>query len=258
MHVSSSTIRVRLGCVLAALVLLGGCATAKDPRDPFEPVNRAIYRFNETVDAAVMEPTAKLYRFVLPQFVRTSVGNVFSNAAEVRNVLNNTLQGKFTTAYSTFGRLAINSTVGILGLFDVASEAGIEKRPEDFGQTLGVWGVRDGPFMMLPLFGPSSVRDTVAWPADIYVDPFSQVDPSRAHNQIWIGRMVHQRAELIDAKKVMEGAALDEYQFVRDAYLQRRRNLVYDGKPPVDKDTLSAPPSDRAVKPPEQEAEKPK
>lgn len=245
------SIPIRLGCVLTAVALLGGCATAKDPRDPFEPVNRAIYHLNETVDMAVMEPTAKLYRFVVPQFVRSSVGNVFSNAAEIRNVLNNTLQGKFTTAYSTFGRLALNSTIGILGLFDVASEAGIEKRPEDFGQTLGWWGVRDGPFVMLPLFGPSSVRDTIAWPADIYVDPFSHVNPNRARNQILIGRMVHQRAELIDAKKVMEGAALDEYQFVRDAYLQRRRNLVYDGKPPIDKDTLKAPPNDAVVKPPE-------
>lgn len=250
-----SSIPIRLGCVLAAAALLGGCATAKDPRDPFEPVNRVIYHLNETVDMAVMEPTAKLYRFVVPQFVRSSVGNVFSNAGEIRNVLNNALQGKFTTAYSTFGRLAINSTVGILGLFDVASEAGIEKRPEDFGQTLGWWGVRDGPFVMLPFFGPSSVRDTIAWPADIYVDPFTYVDPTRARRQIWVGRMVNQRAELIDAKNVMEGAALDEYQFVRDAYLQRRRNLVYDGKPPVDKDTLSPPPRD-GVKPPE--PEKPK
>ena len=242
MSFSFSAIQLRLGGIVAAIALLGGCATAKDPRDPFEPVNRAIYRFNETVDTAVMEPTAKLYRFAVPTFVRSSVGNVVSNAGEVRNVLNNSLQGKFTTAYSTFGRLAINSTLGLLGLFDVASEAGIEKRPEDFGQTLGVWGVSDGPFMMLPLFGPSSVRDTVAWPADIYVDPFGYVDPTRARNQIWAGRMVHKRSELLDAKKVMESAALDEYQFVRDAYLQRRRNLVYDGKPPPDKDPMVKPP----------------
>jgi phospholipid-binding lipoprotein MlaA len=248
MFFSSSPIPLRLAGIVAALALLGGCATPKDPRDPFEPVNRAIYRFNKTVDTAVVEPTAKVYRFVLPSFVRTSVGNVVSNAGEIRNVLNNSLQGKFGTAYSTFGRLAMNSTLGLLGLFDVASEAGIEKRPEDFGQTLAVWGVADGPFMMLPIFGPSSVRDTVAWPADIYVDPFSYVDPTRARNQIWAGRVVHQRSELLDAKKVIESAALDEYQFVRDAYLQRRRNLVYDGKPPPD--TLVKPPAPDTRPPP--------
>lgn len=244
------SIQCRIGCVLAAVAILGGCATAKDPRDPFEPVNRAIYQVNETLDLAVVEPTAKLYRYLVPQFVRTSVGNVFYNVTEIRNVVNNAAQGKFKTAYATFGRLAINSTLGLLGLFDVASEAGIEKQVEDFGQTLGWYGMDDGPFMMLPLFGPSSVRDTIAWPADIYLDPFSHVRPRHNRNQIWAGRMVHKRAELLDAKKIMEGAALDEYEFVRDAYLQRRRNLVYDGKPPPDKDTN--------VKAPAREPEKPK
>lgn len=243
MRVSPRSILTRVGCILAAAAMLGGCATAKDPRDPFEPLNRAIYQVNETVDLVVVEPAAKLYRYLLPQLVRTSVGNVLSNVTEIRNIANNALQGKFATAYSTFGRLAINSTLGLLGLFDVASEAGIEKSNEDFGQTLGWWGVGDGPYMVLPLFGPSSVRDTVAWPADIYLDPFTYVKPTRARRQIWAGRMVHKRAEGIDAMKVMEGAALDEYEFVRDGYLQRRRNLVYDGKPPPDKDLTLKPPN---------------
>jgi phospholipid-binding lipoprotein MlaA len=242
MSASTHAIALRIGGFIAAVAMLGGCATPKDPRDPFEPVNRVIYQFNETVDMAVLEPTAKLYRVFVPGFVRASVTNVFSNATEIRNVVNNTLQGKFTTAYATFGRLAINSTLGLAGIFDVASEAGIEKRPEDFGQTLGYWGVGDGAFMMLPLFGPSSVRDTAAWPADIYLDPFSYLKPQRARNRLWAGRMVHNRAELIDAKTVIESAALDEYQFVRDGYLQRRRNLVYDGKPPPDKDLTVKPP----------------
>lgn len=228
--------------MLFALALLGGCATPKDPRDPFEPVNRAIYGFNEGVDKAVLEPTAKLYRFVLPSFVRNSVGNVFSNVGEIRNIVNNTLQGKFGTAYSDFGRLAINSTLGVLGLFDIASDAGIEKHQEDFGQTLGKWGIRDGPFIMLPLFGPSNVRDTAGWAGDIYTDPFYYVDPTRARNQIRGTRLVHRRSELIDAKKALVDTALDPYQFVRDSYIQRRRSLIYDGKPPADKDSIVAPP----------------
>lgn len=249
MSLSSNSIRLRLGAILAVAVMLGGCATVKDPRDPFEPVNRVIYQFNETVDMAVLEPTAKVYKFVVPAFVRGSVTNVFANATEIRNIVNNAAQGKFKTAYATFGRLAINSTFGLAGLFDVASEAGMEKYPEDFGQTLGYWGIRDGPFMMLPLFGPSSLRDTVAWPADIYLNPVTYISPNHLRNQIFAGQMVHNRSELLDAKKVMEGAALDEYQFVRDGYLQRRRNLVYDGKPPPDKDPMVKPPPPEPAKP---------
>jgi phospholipid-binding lipoprotein MlaA len=240
MTVFPERIASRAGPLLLALCLLGGCATARDPRDPFEPVNRAIYGINEGVDKAVLEPSAKLYRFFLPSFVRSSVGNVFSNMGEVRNVLNNTLQGKFTTAYSDFGRLAINSTLGVLGLFDVASEAGIERHQEDFGQTLGRWGFADGPFMMLPFFGPSNLRDTIAWPVDIYTDPVTYITPVRARNQIWGTRYVHRRAELLDVKSVID-TSLDPYQFVRDAYIARRRNLVYDGKPPADKDAILPP-----------------
>ena len=231
---------------LVALALLAGCATPpgqqRDPRDPFEPVNRGIYKFNERVDRAVVRPTARAYQTVVPQFVRNSVGNVFSNLREVRNVVNNTLQGKFTDAYSDFGRFAINSTLGVLGLFDIASEAGIEKHDEDFGQTLGWWGVRGGPFIMLPIFGPSNARDTVGWAADFLTDPVTYVDPSAARYQLSGTRLVSRRAELLDAKQVLDAAALDPYVFIRDAYLQRRQNLVYDGKPPLDKDGLEAPP----------------
>lgn len=234
-------VKSRLGCALVGIALLGGCATAKDPRDPFEPVNRAIYGINEGLDKAVLEPTAKLYRFAVPAFVRASVGNVFSNVGEIRNIFNNTLQGNFRTAYSDFGRLAINSTLGVLGLFDVASEAGIEKHQEDFGQTMGKWGIADGPFIMLPLFGPSNVRDTAGWAVDAYTDPFTYVDPSRAQNQIRGARIVQGRSELFDAKKVLD-TMLDPYQSVRDGYLQRRRSLIYDGKPPQGKDPMAAPP----------------
>src|SRR3954464_15346491 len=144
---------LRIAMLLLALAILGGCASARDPRDPFEPVNRGIYQFNDALDRAILKPPAQAYRAVLPQFIRSSVSNFFSNLNDVVVALNNLLQGKFTAAYTDLGRVAINSTLGVLGLFDVASEAGIEKHDEDFGQTLGYWGVQDGPFLMLPFFG---------------------------------------------------------------------------------------------------------
>jgi phospholipid-binding lipoprotein MlaA len=230
-----------LGVVLLAAVV-GGCALGTDPRDPFEPINRGIYSFNEGVDKAILKPAAQAYRAVLPQFVRSSVSNFFSNINDVVVALNNLLQGKFTTAYSDLGRIAINSTIGLLGLFDVASEAGIEKHDEDFGQTLGRWGVGDGPFVMIPIFGPSTGRDLVGRVVDYKTDPVTYVDPSRNRNQLWGTRAVNRRAELLDASTVLHTAALDPYEFVRDAYLQRRRNLIHDGAPPPDKEFLDPPP----------------
>jgi phospholipid-binding lipoprotein MlaA len=244
MRATPKSASISIAGVVLAVSVLSGCATPagvqRDPRDPFEPINRGIYRFNERVDQVILRPTARAYRAVLPQFVRNSVGNVFSNIRDVRNVLNNTLQGKFTTAYSDFGRVAINSTLGVLGLFDIASEAGIEKHDEDFGQTLGWWGIRDGPFIMLPLFGPSTSRDTVGFAVDWLTDPITYVDPTSARNQISGVRLVNRRAELLDATQVLQ-TTLDPYQFVRDGYLQRRRNLIFDGTPPKDEDTLEAP-----------------
>lgn len=246
-----SKVRIALG--VFALAFLGACATTSgpkpddyNPRDPFEPINRGIYRFNETVDRAILRPTARVYRKVLPQFVRISVGNVFANIGDVRSVLNNTLQGKFTTAYSDFGRVAINSTLGMLGLFDIASEAGIEKHNEDFGQTLGWWGMGDGPFIMLPLFGPSTGRDTVGFAVDWLTDPVRYVDPSAHRYQLSAGRLVNRRAELLDASDVLT-TALDPYQFMRDGYLQRRKNLIFDGNPPPELDAITeAPPKSPA------------
>ena len=234
---------LRFGWFFFAVSLLGGCAaTGSDPRDPFERLNRGVYQFNEAVDKTILEPVARAYRAVLPQFVRASISNAFANVNDVRVALNNVLQGKFATAYSDLGRIAINSTLGVLGLFDIASEAGIERHEEDFGQTLGWWGIGAGPYIVLPLFGPSSGRDAIGFAADAFTDPLAYVDPSRPQNQLLLTRFVNRRAELLDAKQVLEAAALDPYVFVRDAYLQRRRNLVYDGKPPPDKDTLVPPP----------------
>jgi phospholipid-binding lipoprotein MlaA len=228
-----------------ALAAAAGCATIpkdqRDPRDPYESFNRGVYKFNDRLDRAVLRPTARAYRTVVPVFVRTSIGNFFSNLNDVRVVINQTLQGKFTTAYADFGRVAINSTLGVLGLFDIASEAGIEKHQEDFGQTLGWYGIPDGPYLMLPLFGPSNARDTVGFGVDWFADPVYYVDPAGWRYGLGGGRIVNRRADLLDATDVLK-TTLDPYQFARDAYLQRRRNLVYDGKPPMDKDELLPPP----------------
>lgn len=225
----------RIFVALAVSVLLAGCTTMgnRDPIDPFERVNRAVFSFNEAVDRAVLEPTARVYRRITPPFFRTGVNNVFSNVADVRNVINNTLQGKFRYAYSDFGRLVINTTLGLGGLFDVASAAGVEKHNEDFGQTLGYWGIGDGPFLMLPLLGPTSGRDAVGLVIDTLTDPLTYIEPTGARIGVGALRVVHGRAELLDASKVVHDTALDLYLFIRDAYLQRRHNLVFDGMPPL-------------------------
>jgi phospholipid-binding lipoprotein MlaA len=238
---------VRLALVGFSLSLITACATGPDPRDPFEPFNRGVYSFNEGLDRTILQPVARGYRAVLPQFIRSSVSNFFSNINDIVVALNNLLQGKFTAAYTDLGRVAINSTIGILGLFDVASEAGIEKHDEDFGQTLGRWGMGDGPFVMLPLFGPSTGRDTVGRIGDYFSDPMTYVDPSRSRNQLVGTRLVNRRAELLDASTVLQTAALDPYEFVRDAYLQRRRHLIYDGSPPRDREFLDPPPKQGAA-----------
>ena len=220
---------IRIAGVVLLAHALSGCATPSDPVDPYEPFNRGVYQFNEGIDKAILRPVARAYKAVLPEFVRASVSNVFSNVGDIRNVLNNTLQGKFTAAYSDFGRVAINSTLGVLGLFDIASEAGIEKHDEDFGQTLAWWGIKDGPFLMLPLVGPSTGRDLAGRIVDYATDPAAYIDPSRASNQVFGTRVVNQNAELLDANALLHDAALDPYLFLRDGYLQRRRNLIADG-----------------------------
>lgn len=221
---------------LMSLTLLNGCASTGNARDPLEPMNRAIYHFNDGVDKALLKPVAEVYRDVLPQFVRTGVSNFFSNINDVLIALNNLLQGKVLNAASDVGRIAINTTIGVLGVLDLATEVGLEKHDEDFGQTLGSWGISDGPYLMLPILGPSNLRDAFGRIADYKTDPITYVDPSRDRNLLWTARLINHRAELLDTSKILETAALDPYEFLRDAYLQRRRNLVYDGNPPPEKD----------------------
>ena len=225
-----------LGFAVAALtVLLGGCATNGDPRDPFEPVNRGIYTFNDTVDKAVTKPIAQGYKAVLPSPVRTGVSNFFSNIDDIFVTANNLLQFKFHDAASDFTRLLANSTLGIGGLFDVASGFGLPKHNEDLGQTFGVWGIGDGPFLMVPLLGPSNVRDAIGSAVQTYADPIWNLNNVAVRNSLAGLRVVNSRANLLSAEKVLDEAALDPYTFLRDSYIQQRRSLVYDGNPPREK-----------------------
>ena len=223
-----------LGVVLGMSLGLTGCATGPDadPRDPLEPYNRAAYSFNDMVDEAVLKPLAGGYAYITPDIVDRGITNFFDNLRDVRSAINNLLQLKIGRAFSDVGRVAINSTIGILGLMDVASNMNLPSYKEDFGQTLGVWGFDSGPFIVLPLFGPSSARDGVGLVADWFTDPLYYM-----HDQGWAWGLrglnyVDIRSDLLNASRVIDQGALDPYAFIRDAYLQRRENLVYDGNPP--------------------------
>lgn len=219
---------------LIALLVLTGCATGPNanPRDPLEPFNRSVYRFNDAVDTAVVKPVATAYANVTPQLVRTGVTNFFSNLSEPWSFVNNVLQGKGQAAGDNFGRFVLNTMFGVFGLADPASDVGIERHREDFGQTLGHWGVPSGPYLVLPLLGPSTVRDTAAMPVDVQGNPLSYVDDNGAQIGLYVLRAVNARANLLRAGNVLEEAALDKYSFNRDVYLQVRRSEVYDGNAP--------------------------
>ncbi len=227
------------GLLLLLTVLLTACASIQQTErvakiDPFERVNRAVFSFNETADEYVIKPVAEAYKFVLPEFVRTGVTNFFSNINDVLIAANNLLQGKPSNAASDIGRFLVNSTIGILGLFDVATDMGLDKNREDFGQTLGVWGVADGPYMVLPFFGASNARDTVGLVVDIETDFMLNTNKLDSDEKLAVNglRVINRRADLLDAGQLLEDAAFDKYSFVRDGYIQRRRSQVYDGEPP--------------------------
>lgn len=223
--------------LLASLVLTGCATTGENPKDPWERQNRAVFAFNEGVDKYALKPVAQGYDYVLPTPVKTGVTNFFDNIGDLWIGVNNLLQGKPVDAASDLGRLLINSTVGILGVFDVATPMGLEKHEEDFGQTLGRWGAEPGPYVVLPVAGPRDVRDSGGLAVDLLTDPLSYYPHQVAvRNSLWGVRLVNNRAVLLPAEKVIDEAALDKYSYLRDAYLQRRRNLVYDGNPPRPKD----------------------
>lgn len=241
MYSWKSTPRTRrlVGLVLPAL-LVAGCASnpdrVTDPRDPLEPFNRAVFRFNTDFDNAFMRPLAKGYKAVTPEPVDRGITNFFSNIDDFTSFVNNILQFKMSRAGSDLGRIFMNSTVGILGFFDVATNAGLPSYKEDFGQTLGYWGLPPGAYFMLPIFGPSNLRDNVGFAGDIVTDPFFSIETGKIYWGFATLRIVDFRADRLTAGEILTDAALDPYIFLRDAYLQRRRNLVYDGNPPESED----------------------
>lgn len=239
-HFSPFRARARLGALAcaAALALLTGCASAPgaDPRDPWEPYNRSMTRFNDAVDDAVFRPVATAYRDVVPSPVRTGVGNFFGNLSDVWSFVNNVLQAKPEGALHSFWRVPINTTVGLGGVLDPASEMRLERHREDFGQTLGRWGVPAGPYFVLPFLGASTLRDTVALPVDWYGQPQMHVNDDALRWGLTGLRMVHLRSTLLGASDVLEAASLDSYTFRRDAFLQKRRNDIHDGNPPQDEE----------------------
>ena len=224
--------------LLLSLSLLSGCATIEgeaDPDDPLESFNRAMYSFNDTLDRAVLKPVAQGYNAVLPAPVNKGVSNFFSNIDDVVVLFNDILQLKFDQTLSDGARIFFNTTIGLLGIFDVASGMDLPKHDEDFGQTLGYWGVDTGAYIVWPFFGPSNVRDTVGLIGDAYVNPLYDIEPEGDRTVLVVVDVIDRRAGLLSASKILKEAALDPYLFVRDAYLQRRQNLVYDGNPPKQK-----------------------
>jgi phospholipid-binding lipoprotein MlaA len=212
---------------------LTGCAVNGDPRDPVEPMNRAIHSFNEGFDRSILKPVAKGYQAVTPSFVQSSVRNFFANLDDVTVVANDILQLKLEQTTRDFLRLSFNSTFGMFGLLDIASEMGLEKHNEDFGQTLGRWGAGPGPYLVLPILGPSNLRDSLGYAVDSkHTDLVRNFNDVSTRNPVMALRLVGRRADLLEAKQVADEAALDYYEFTRDFYLERRRGLVYDGKPP--------------------------
>lgn len=228
---------LRLVCLLWLLPLVGCAAlppnTQKDPRDPFERTNRATFAFNEALDRRVAKPIAQGYRRVTPDAVETGVSNFFSNAAYPTVLVNNLLQGKLKDALNDTGRLLLNTTLGLGGLLDPASAAGLARNDEDFGQTLGRWGVPGGPYVMLPLLGPYTLRDGFGSLADEFTEPRQYLSDDSTRLSLWAAVQLEKRARLLDADALLAQAG-DRYVLVRSAYLQRREYQVLDGDVPVE------------------------
>ena len=226
---------VRALILLAAAALTGCAAThGNNPADPLESFNRSMYKFNDTVDKAIAKPLAQGYSNVMPETGQIMVTNFFSNLDEVVVTANDLLQFKFKQGFSDGMRFLVNSTVGVGGLIDVASMR-LEKHDEDFGQTLGKWGVGNGPYIVLPLLGPSTLRDGAGLYVDSRPSKIRRVSHMRTRNQLVATKAINRRAQLLEQEKVLDEAAIDRYEFIRDAYLLRRQSQVYDGNPPREK-----------------------
>ncbi|HXN16080.1 MAG TPA: VacJ family lipoprotein [Usitatibacter sp.] len=233
-HPFANPLAVLRGFLLVSLVGAGGCATTggNDPRDPWEPFNRKVFAFNDQLDRVVLKPVAQGYQKVTPEFMQEGVNNFFDNLDDLGTGLNNFLQGKPKQGASDLGRLVVNSVIGIFGLWDIATPLGLEKHQEDFGQTLAVWGVKDGPYLVIPLLGPSTARDAPAKAVDPswYYSRWIDEDP---YWSLWVLEKIRTRANLLKAERVLDEAAIDKYSFIRDGWLQRRRSQIFDGNPPA-------------------------
>ena len=218
-------------CLILIVFALTGCATStKNPQDPMEDYNRKVFNFNDKVDQVALKPVATVYKKVVPDVMQEGVGNFFGNIGDVSTALNNFLQARPIDGASDLGRVLMNTTVGLAGVFDVATPTGLPKHDQDFGQTLGRWGIKSGPYVVLPFLGPSTMRDAIAMPVDLETDLWSYKYPVRWRNTGTAIRLIDRRAYILDTSSLLEDAALDRYEFVRDAYLQRRESMIYHGK----------------------------
>jgi len=230
--------RGMLAGVMGVVLLLSGCASlpaghVADERDPWERYNRAIFEFNDQVDRALIKPAAEIYRDYLPELLQVTLRNFFGNLKDVATTVHQALQGKPEEAGNAAARVIFNTTIGFLGLGDPASEMGHPKTAEDFGQTFGVWGAAPGPYFVLPLLGPSTVRDTVGTVLDFRLDPLDVViTDSTAEAVAYTSIALDRRGELLTAEDTLEALAFDRYMGVRNAFLARRRSQIYDGDPP--------------------------
>ena len=226
---NSSTKRSILTTIILVFLLSSCSTTSNSKNDQLEPMNRAIFGFNEIVDDNILEPVAKTYKYITPDPIETGVSNFFSNVGEVSTIANDVFQFKFKQAGYDFLRFSINTTVGIFGIFDVASSVGLQKNKEDFGQTLGYWGIPQGPYLVLPFFGSSSFRDAPGLYADRQISPVEQL-----HNKEELAldtlNIVDKRAKLLRATQILDTAAKDKYIFIRESYLQKRESMVKDGE----------------------------
>ena len=231
----------RVGLLLMVGMLASGCATTSgetDPGDPFEGYNRAIYNFNQRFDDAIGKPVAKGYKKITPGWMETGITNFFSNLDDVIVLANDLLQLKFKQSASDGARIFFNTTIGLLGFVDVSTHLDLPKHNEDFGQTLGYWGLPPGPYFVLPFLGPNTIRDTAGLTTDYtQFEPINSRTASAAtRNSLYVLYFIDTRANLLTASKILQSAALDPYVFTRNAYLQRRRYFVYDGNPPPEPD----------------------
>jgi phospholipid-binding lipoprotein MlaA len=239
--------RVRTSLTALMFLILTGCASTgefADPRDPWEGFNRAMFSFNDSVDRAIIKPLAKGYKAVVPVPLDRGITNFFSNLGDIGSAINNALQFKLSRAGSDLGRVVLNTTLGLLGFFDVATNMNLPHYGEDFGQTLGVWGSSPGPYIVLPLLGPSSGRDAVGLVVDWFTDPITYIEDDSVRIALRALWFVDRRADLLGATNLVEQAALDPYEFVRNAYLQKRLHAVHDGNPPPESDDEEQPERD--------------